>query len=119
MPADPETITAIQALADRIESKMDRAQERGEESARRIYSSMNEQHTQVNKTITAFGLKLENVSARFDEHLANDDSRFAKHSEEISEAKSQRVGLVKILLGMSASGGLGAVLSELFSRKAG
>ena len=117
MPADQETITAIQSLADRIEAKMERATEKGEEQARRLYSRMDEQSITTNKAITDFGLKLENVATTLRAHVADDDRRFSAVDRDTAEAKTERVSMWKVLGSSAVGGGVIASLIQALTGK--
>ena len=104
-------------LADRIETKMERATEKGEEQSRRLYARMDEQSITTNKAITDFGLKLENVSTLLMTHIDSDDRRFAAVDKDTEDAKKERVSLWKLIGTGGISGGVIAAIIQAITGK--
>ncbi len=105
---DAQTVAAIhaanQALADRIEKKIENIAKEGNEQTRRIYERF-DRHEQAEGQ----------VFREFTAALSGLQTEIKQHSTEIREARGERSGLWKWIIGASAaSGGATGFIAKLF-----
>lgn len=108
MPADAETVTAIheatQALANRIEAKIDRVAEKGEEQTRRVHDRFDRHEKAEGQVFREFTASLQGLQ-----------TEIKQHSKLIERAEDDRKGLWKWIIGVSTGAGAGSgFLAKLF-----
>lgn len=112
MPADPETLSALDRLADRMESKLDAFAAKADGQAQRIHHRMDEIDGKTTGAMQALALQLGSVSTEFSAHARHDDEVQARHEAAIKELEADRGKMWRIFASMGASGGLGAAVAK-------
>lgn len=128
MPADPETMSAIHALADGLRALIDKRlsehKAQADSARQRIYERIDshavESRTQLAAStselrgaITTLGTQVTDLSARFGAHEKADEREFVRVDAEIKAAANKRHGYVQALVA-AVFGGVAGWLARVF-----
>lgn len=119
MPADPETLAALDRIADRLEKKIDDRAEKADGQAQRLHQRMNEIDSKTTGAMQALALQLGSVSTELGAHTRHDDEVQARHEAAIKELEDDRGKVWRAVAGLGASGALGATVAKWFESGGG
>lgn len=126
MPADPETMSAIHALADglraSIDTRLNEHAKQADESRQRIHARIDahasESRTQLASAtaelrgaMTTLGTQVTDISARFGAHEKSDEREFERVDEALAEQSKRKHGYIQALVA-AVFGGIAGWLSK-------
>ena len=130
MPTDPETnralgeVTtavgyvgeAVKDLAASSRSDIKDLHTRIEANALDTRTRLHNLRTDLHVTVSALDNDVVELSTRLGSHIESDTTEFNRINSALAAGNTERISIWRILVGIGASGGIGAVLAKMVSQ---